>query len=455
MTRMKTIAVAISTIGLLGATAPVFAGEVEELRAALKKITERLDQLEGQQKNQAVAIAQAAKVAPAAPAAAPAALPANVVTAGDLPGSIKIPGTDTSLKIYGYAQADATYDLKSRGKDIDNNDWASFVAVQPLNNTTDGKRKDQLYATARTSRIGFETSTPTADGSKVHTKIEADFNAPNIYSGETLTNSVLFRLRHAYGEVGNFLAGQTWSNFSDLGSYVDSVDFNGVGTQPWVRQAQFRYTLPLNASSKLAVSVENPQAVPSNSAPGTNFDKTPDLIANFTTAGNWGHFSLRGLAQQYRNDAHSKQAWGLGVGGSLNLGKDRLVAQINGGNGIGRYTFNSAYQRAYDDGQEIHLWKAIGGHVGYTHVWSPTLRSNLILAHTKFSGDSTLEALKDDATNGLAVNKKIDEALINTFWTVAKNTEVGLEYAYGKRTTFAGETGTQNRINATVHYNLF
>ncbi|MQY51949.1 hypothetical protein HCX48_11260 [Rhodocyclus tenuis] len=443
MTRLKTIALAVSTLGLVATTAPAFGGEVEDLKAALKKLTERLDQLETQQKTQA-----------ATQAAAPAALPANVVTAGDIPGSIKIPGTETSLKVYGYAQFDATYDLKSRGTDPDNNDWASFVAVQPLTKTADGKRKDQLYATARTSRIGLETSTPTENGI-LHTKIEGDFNAPNAYSGETLTNSVLFRLRHAYGELGNFLVGQTWSNFSDLGSYVDSVDFNGVGTVPFVRQAQVRYTFPLGSSSKLALSVENSQADPANDGAASHFDKTPDFIANFTTTGDWGHFSLRGVAQQYRNDAHTKQAWGLGAGGSLKFGKDTLVAQINGGNGIGRYTLNSAYQRAYDDGSSIHLWKAVGAHVGYTHVWNSTVRSNLILAHTKFTGDSTTEALTDNATGGLAVNKKIDEALINTFWGVAKNTEVGLEYAYGKRTTFAGDTGTQNRINATIHYNLF
>lgn len=442
MARMKTITLAISTIGLLGATAPVFAGEVDELKAALKKLTERLEQLETQQKAQATTVAQVA-----AKAAAPAPVPANVVTAGDLPGSFKVPGTDTSLKIYGYVQADATYDLKGTFSDRESNDWASFISAQPLDKTADGKRKNQLYATARTSRIGLETSTPTESGN-LHTKIEADFNAPNDYSGETLTNSQLFRLRHAYGELGNFLVGQTWSNFADLGSYVDSVDYNGPGTVPFVRQAQVRYTLPLNAGTKLALSIENPQAVAQNSPATTSFDRTPDFVANLTTTGNWGHFSVRGVAQQYRNDAHTKQGWGLGAGGSLKFGQDTLVAQINGGNGIGRYTLNSVGQRAVDDGNEIHLWKAVGGHVGYTHVWSPTVRSNLIGAYTKFSGDNYLEGLTD-------VNKKITEAFVNIFWTVAKNTDVGLEYAYGKRTTFAGDDGTQSRINATVRYNLF
>jgi hypothetical protein len=436
MMRMKTIAFALSTLGMVAATAPVFAGEIEDLKAVVQKLVTRIDQLESQQKAQAAA--------PVAAVSAPA--PANVVAGGDIPGSFKVPGTDTSLKIYGYVQTDATYDLKGRNRDIDNYDWASYIAAQPLDKTTDGKRKNQLYATARTSRLGVETSTPTGtDMGNLQLKIEGDFNAPNAYSGESLTNSMLFRLRHAYGKLGNVLVGQTWSNFSDLGSFGDSVDFNGTGDVTFVRQTQLRYTLPINASSTLALSVENPQ---SRDVGATNFDKTPDFIANFTTKGNWGHFSVRGLLQDYRNDTHSKEGYGLGIGGSIKLGQDTLVAQINGGNGIGRYMLNSLGQGAYDDGSQIRLWRAVGGHVGYTHVWSPVARSNLILAHTRFSGDSTLEALNDQ-------NKKINEALINAFWTVAKNTEVGLEYAYGRRTTFAGDEGTQNRVNATLHYNLF
>lgn len=217
-------------------------------------------------------------------------------------------------------------------------------------------------------------------------------------------------------------------------------------TQTFVRQSQIRYTQPLNASSPLSLSVENPQ---SRDVGTTNFDRTPDVTARFTTKGNWGHISASGIFQQYRNDQHSRGSLGLGAGGSLKLGaSDTVVAQIKGGNGIGRYTLNSLGQGANDNGNSIDLWKAVGGHVGFTHAWSPTVRSKLIYAYTRFSGNAALEGLTD-------ANRKINEALINTFWTVAKNTEVGVEYAYGQRTTFANDRGAQNRFNATFRYNLF
>ncbi|MEI7613310.1 MAG: DcaP family trimeric outer membrane transporter [Betaproteobacteria bacterium] len=434
MIRMKRIALAMSALGLAVMAAPVYAGEVEDLKAMVHKLMARVEQLETQKASPAPAVA-----------AAPAALPANVVTTGDLPNSVKVPGTNTSLRVYGYVQTDATYDTRSRNRDTDNNDWASYIAAQPLDKSADGKRKNQFYMTARTSRLGLETSTPSDIGA-ITTKIEADFNSPNQYSGESLTNSMLFRLRHAYGTVGRLLVGQTWSNFSDLDSFVDSVDYNGVGTQTFIRQPQIRYTQPINASSSLSVSVENPQ---SRDVGTTAYDKTPDLTAKFVTKGNWGHVSASGLFQQYRNDQYNKSSFGMGAGGSLKLGaNDTIVAQIKGGNGIGRYMLNSLGQGAYDNGSSLDMWHALGWHVGYTHAWAPTVRSNLIYAYTRFSGTNAMEAQTD-------VNHKINEAMINTFWTVAKNTDLGLEYAYGQRTNFAGDHGTQNRFNATFRYSLF
>lgn len=450
MTRMKPIAAALAAIGMVALVSPAQAGEVEDLKAAMKKMMERIEQLEAQQKSQAVA----AK-------AAPAAMPANVVTAGDLPNSIKVPGTDTSIRVYGYAQLDSTYDFKGKipagngdaaGFNADSFDWASFVAAQPLDNSAAGRRKKQLYTTMKTSRLGLETSTPVGNGENLRVKLEGDFNGPNAFQGESATNSVLFRLRHAYGEVGNVLVGQTWSNFLDLGSFADTVDFNGPGAVPLIRQPQVRYTFPLSASAKLAVSVENPQ---SGATGSPNTDKRPDVTVNYTQSFKDGHFSLRAATLNYNTDANNKQAFAFGAGGSYKLGSnDTIVAQINGGKGIGRYMLNSLPQSAASIGDEIHLWKAVGGHVGYTHVWNQNTRSNLIAAYTKFSGNSTLEAL---ATNnfGIEPNKNIKEVSVNTFWKPTKNTELGLEYAWGQRETFEDEKGTQSRVNATFRASLF
>ena len=443
--KLKVCALLIANLGLIAAP-PAVAGEVEDLKVLVKQLQQRLEQLETR---------EATKVA-AAPAAAPAAVPANVVTAGTLPGSIKLPGTETSLKVYGYAQLDATHDFKGRNSDINNNDWASALFVQPFNNASTGRsHKGQTYATARTSRIGFETATQTSSGVLL-TKVEGDFNAPNQFQGELATNSNTFRLRHAYGQLGNLLVGQTWSNFSDLGSFPDTVDFNPPGTTALLRQPQIRYTIPL-ASSKLALSVENSQSLSFPTAPRVNdFDRSPDFVANWTMSGDRGHLSLRAVSLEYRNDNHAKRGYGLGLGGSLKFGNDTLVAGIQGGEGIGRYMLNSLVQGATDVGNSINLWKAYGWHVGYTHTWNAKFRSNLIASQTMFDKDEVANvAQRGLGSADLFPNRRIEQVFVNTFWAFEKNAELGLEYAWGKRTTFNNEVGTQNRINASVRYSFY
>lgn len=143
--------------------------------------------------------------------------------ADELPaGTFKLPGTGTVLKFSGFIQLDGTYDLNGRTTDINGLDWASFLPVQPFDNTTPQR---QFYVTARTSRFGVTTTTPTGIGD-VGARLEADFNSPspNGYSTQLTTNGVTFRLRQAYATFGNFLVGQSWSTYMDLMSLPDTVE---------------------------------------------------------------------------------------------------------------------------------------------------------------------------------------------------------------------------------------
>lgn len=413
----------------------------------------------------------AAPLAPVAPAPppTPASGPGAPVVAGELPGSFKIPGTETSLKLYAHVHIDTTFDIKGRVEDYNNNDWSTNVFVQPLDDTQDtGARKEgQFFLTARSSRFGLVTNTPTGIGTLV-AKLEGDFNGPNSFQSELVTNSTLFRLRHAYGELAGLLVGQTWTNFTDLDSFPDTVDFNPPGDVVLMRQAMIRYALPLGPAS-LRVAVENsrsltlgPSAVPPTGPddPGTpgfegsqRWFQVPDVTLNVTVPWSSGHVSARGVTMQYKAlDNKSKQAWGAALSGSLKFLGDTLVWGAQGGDGIGRYTFNAILQGGYSTGSEIRLWKSIGYHAGFTHNWTPQLRSNLVWSQTFFKKDD--EILTIPGGSPTLFNKRVDQAFVNTFWGFAKNCEVGLEYAYGQRRTFDDDKGTQHRINATFHYIL-
>jgi hypothetical protein len=389
------------------------------------------------------------------------ALPAS---AEDAPGVFKIPGTDSTIKFYGYVQLDATVDFSGRAVDIENNDWATILPAVPADNSFAAKKSPQTYFTARTSRFGIQTNTPSKYGN-IGVKLEGDFNGPSYFQSETYTNSVLFRLRHAYGTMGNLLVGQTWSTFLDLGAAPDTVDFNGPGSLALVRNPMVRYAIPVAPAMNLTLALENNRGAqygPDLSGGDVaRFQRFPDVHANFTYGAPWGHLSLRAVTQDFNRRIgpagaetnKSKLGFAGAASGSYKVGGDTLVAQVSGGPGIGRYLLNAAAAGPVSVvGNDLELWTAYAYHVGYTHVWNPEMRSNLVWSQT-FIQDPKLGGVPADNT----VQKEMMQAFVNTFFTLTKTTEIGVEYAYGQWKSFGpGEVkGTQNRVNASFHYNFF
>ncbi len=411
--------------------------------------------------------------------AAALALPMAALAA-DAPGVFKIPGTDSTMKIYGFVQLDTTYDFSGADDDIRGDDWASFLEFQPLDK---GKvNKNRLYVTARTSRVGLVTTTPTPGGDVV-VKVEGDFNSPSAYnySTEATTNGTNFRIRQAYGEYGGLLVGQTWANFMDLGSLPDTVDFNPHGAFALTRSPGIKYTIKLGGPT-LALALENAQSIVPNSSVsnsytvGREYDRIPDASANLTVPFSMGHFNLRAVAHEYQGRsqaggsnvggvANSTFGWGAGVSGSLNFASESLVWSVQGGDGIGRYMFQSLFQGALFVGDKIKTWKTVSYSLALTHKWTPSVRSNIAWTQTVFTKDDALVAAAANGTNAfgnVVANKRVDAAYVNTFFSPVKNVEVGLEYGWGQRIVFAGvladptnNKGTQHRINANVHYNFY
>ena len=78
----------------------------------------------------------------------------------DLPGlSIRIPGTDSQVHLYGFAKLSGSYDLSGR-----NQTDAPTAQTIPLNNSAADKQGGEFDMTARFSRIGVDTRTLTKLG---------------------------------------------------------------------------------------------------------------------------------------------------------------------------------------------------------------------------------------------------------------------------------------------------
>ena len=210
----------------------------------------------------------------------------GAVVAGDLPRSFRFPGSDTSVRFYGYAEVHAIHDLKASGP----NDLFTDLSSQPLNNS--GEQNGRTRFTAETSRLGFESATPI--GTKaLNTKLEMDF-----YSyGNNNRNRL--RLRHAYGEYGDWLIGQTWSTFMDLDDLPETVDFNGPVGAPFSRRTMVRYTFgDIKTGYKFSFAAEDSE---DQFGGGSNKERLPQLVARYDQSFAWGAINVRALAHEKRS----------------------------------------------------------------------------------------------------------------------------------------------------------
>ena len=402
------------------------AKDFEDLRNELKALRAELNQLKAQQ---------------TAPAAAPAAEASawndrieavelkqkDAVVLGDIPGSFRLPGSETSIRVYGFAEANMVKDFKGTAP----GDTFTNMMEQPLGKNHNGK----TTLTAQTSRFGFETSTPLDNGA-FNTKIEADFYA---YCGAECNRNRL-RLRHAYGEYAGWLIGQTWSTFMDTDNLPETVDFNGPPGATFRRPSQVRYTYNNPNLAKFQFAVEEP----------TDGAKSPNLVARMDKAYDWGNVNVRLMSHEQRVQGVSERGFGFGLGGGYKItGTTTFMAQYTrlDGDGDGAYLVGANYPVL--DGSTVRLDKAHGVVLGLSNIFSEQLRGTVSLGMVRSRqklGDAYVNAA------GATANQKLHQWHAGLYYLPIKNVELGGELIGGRRTTFDGQRGDMLRLNLQARY---
>jgi len=434
MTLKKTVlglAAALAVLGTLPAHAQS-SKEIDELRQEIKKLREELNALK-QQKPEAAKPADASGWGDRIEQVE--LKQKDSVVAGDIGGSFRLPGSETSVRLYGYAEAHAIHDFDSWGAP----DNFTNLSAQPLKGSDPQKGRTKL--TAETSRFGIETSTPTAHGT-FNTKIETDFYSYG--SG----NRNRLRLRHAYGEYAGWLIGQTWSTFMDLDNLPETVDFNGPIGSPFSRRTMIRYTYgDAKAGYKFTFAAEDPE---DQGGFGSANERMPQLVARFDKSFDWGAVNIRGLAHEKRSATESKRGYGVGVGASFKLtDKDLLMGQFARVDGDFDQMYGSNAYVIDSTTGAITFDHNYGLVVGYAKTFSDQLRGNLVFGMNKSKvnlGDSTSKTLR-----------QIHAGLI---YSPIKNVELGGEYVYGRRKTWGDatganvDTGTMSRFDLMGRYSF-
>lgn len=418
------LAIAVSALMLNSAQAATAEQkEVAQLRAEVAELKALIKQQQQVQVQQQADIQQVkTRPAPVAVIAAPPAAP--------LTGFKSKTGADVNL--YGFVRGDANYIIEGADDDFGNAAKAGG-SVNSVN--------DKLRATAKTTRLGLDFSTPVGADNKVGGKIEVDFAG---------TNEAL-RIRHAYLTYNNWLFGQTTSNFlsSHAPEMIDFATNIGGGT---TRVPQVRYNYKLAPQTQLFVSAEEGDST----GAGVKY-RVPNLTAKLTQgfADGKGTASARALVENYKstNADDTETAWGLAAGATFDVTKQlKLTGDASYVKGNNNYLYGVNANNAYDVvGNSIEQNEVIGVQIGGTYKFNEKLRSTLAYG-ALFADDGT--GFAKNNSNSDTVNEKVQQAWLNVIYSPVKPIDLGVEYVNGKRDALSGKSFKDNRVGLMAKYSF-
>ena len=369
----------------------------------------------------------------------------NVVSAGEFPGSIRIPRTNAAIKFGGRVRFAAVFTLHPLGTED------RFLTNSiPMEGTTDAGEGRRTNFSARASRLNFDLRTP-ARAQYMRAFIEGDFAG----AGNA------FRLRHAFVQYSRYLAGQTWSTFSDPDAMTQDLDFEGVSSENITRQPLVRVSWRSDQNLRFAVAAETPSA---SITGGVGVNLSPDLVGRtYWRFGEHGHLQLAAVVRGIRGEATvpaGAEDVVTGYGGSVSgvlpirgWGQgDRFIFQVNGGLGTARYIndLNSlgGQDAVFDSTGQLHALPVIGWYLDYEHAWKGV--ASLEKYHTRSSVVWSYVAVDNVEAQAGDAYEHTNRIFANLIVSPGPQLDLGIEYIWGMRHNKSGERGSSSQIQVVL-----
>ncbi len=249
-------------------------------------------------------------------------------------------------QVYGFAMMDMGYNENAI-------DPAWFDVQRPTKLPAFDENQFGLdgstFFSVRQSRLGVKSWVPTEMG-ELRTTFEFEMFGVGVDAGQTT-----IRLRHAYGELGKWGAGQTWSPFMDIDVFPNTVEYWGPNGMAFFRNVQLRY-MPIQGDTRMTIALERPGA----SADGGVFSEIidagdivgrfplPDLSAEYRHGISRGYVELAGIVRHMEWDdmdaipgvsdlSGDALGWGLNLSSNLKFGSSVARLAVVFGEGIQNY----------------------------------------------------------------------------------------------------------------------
>ena len=373
------------------------------------------------------------------------------------PGAWRIPGTSAAMRIGGYVKMNIinSFDpLATRDRFI--------VGTIPPEDVVVPGAEEEFAVSASQSRLNFDLRDQT-DLGQVRAFMEGDF------AGDEDT----FRLRHAFGQFRQMLAGQTWSTLMDINSSPEEVDFEGINGRINVRQAQLRFFPQIAEDLNLRFSLEDPQP---DVTDGEGVSEVPDIVISLdrVSLGGLERFSLfsgwnarvgligrqikarpiegvDGMGNLELGDKESTTGWGLTASGRSPFTRwgerDQFLWQVTYGEGIGRYINDLSTVGGQDavfapDGS-LKALPVFAGYLSFQHWWREKWRSNFTF--------SWVDVDNFDFQPPEAYDKTF-RGSINLMYNPVPRVELGTELLWGTRKNKEVRSGDASQIQVSARY---
>jgi len=422
-----------------------------EMQQEILKLQTRLNALERKRKNDRAQRRVAAAAA---------------VEAGARPRSWKLPGTNTSMQIGGFAQLSLIYDFNNRSGDAVSSNGASSGSF-PSQGSAAANRQQHVRLHARRSRIFIKTWTPTDYGA-LHTRIEGDFMGGG--GTETVSNSDGFRLRHAWASLGPVMAGQNYSTIRFTKFEMSTFQDRGLAANGNGRQGQIRYTHKFGGGTALLLAVENPEtsgAITSSTyvdpvviSSGGATDSMPDIVVALQHVWSSGRVKFGAVFGQARIDdglGSNDRAFTGAVQGAFRykFNNKRTEFAVLGfyGHGMGKYwrgPLTQAVAVTGVNGANINIKpiRHYGGYAWVTHKWTDTISTGLGFGRV----DTDVE---QHITKANIPGRTLDvhwSLLAHIKWRPVRNVLMGIEYHWLRSNFHNANAAVVHRLQFSARY---
>ena len=306
--------------------------------------------------------------------------------------------------------------------------------------------KGSFFFSVRQTRFGAKSYFPT-DMGQLRTTFEWELFGTGVDAGQTT-----LRLRHAYGELGRFGAGQTWSPFMDIDVFPNTLEYWGPPGMAFFRNVQVRW-MPTQGESRMTIALERPGAsgdagIYSNrvelDSVATRFS-LPDVSAEYRIGRPWGYVELAGIVRLIQWDDLSTDTldisgdvtgWGFNLSSNLKLGKANVL-RLQGlhGEGVQNYMNDAPEDVGIETGEGAVALPVTGIVAFLDHTWNEKFSSSVGYSQVKIENSS---GQSPDAF------KLGQYALANVLYTPVPNVMVGFEAGWDRRENFSDGWAFEN-----------